>query len=67
MSDETKAKTVYSTLPMVECPHCGKTFQWDDYYDLKAGDDLVCQRCEKTIFCHSVDVITEAAFGTVQP
>lgn len=45
-----EAHTHWHELPMVECPHCGKEFQWDDYYDVKTGSETECSKCEKTIY-----------------
>lgn len=53
----------YVTFPMVECPHCGKEFQADDYYDLKSGDTITCQKCEKEIFVDDVDTVMTARFS----
>ena len=50
-----KEKHTYADFPMVECPHCGKTFQWEEYWDVQDGDDAECPKCEKTIYVHNVD------------
>lgn len=41
-------------FPMVTCPHCGVESQWDDYYNLKAGDHRECDKCGEQI--HILDV-----------
>ena len=46
---------MWQILPMITCPHCGKEFQVDDYYDLSAGDSITCGKCEKNIYIHATD------------
>lgn len=48
------------TFPMIECPHCGKEFQADDWYDVKHGSTMDCSKCEKTIHFSYVDTVTTA-------
>lgn len=55
---------VFASFPMVECPHCGKTFQWDDYYDLANDDEHDCPHCEKTIYVSCVDTQITATLST---
>jgi len=40
---------------MIECPHCGKETQIDDYYDYKSGDTFECPECEKEIYVAEID------------
>ena len=47
--------TVWCDLPICKCPHCGNQFQWQDYYDLKAGSTTECPVCEKTIHVLCMD------------
>lgn len=61
---ELPDNTTYGTMPMVDCPHCGKEFQWDDYYDVKAGDERDCPKCERTIHVESADVAIEVILST---
>jgi hypothetical protein len=42
-------------MPMCECPHCGKGWQQDDYYDVKTDDEFECPHCEKTAYVVFVD------------
>ena len=56
--------TLYTTFPMVRCPHCEKEFQVDDYYDLKIDDSFDCAHCEKEIYIHFLDTIIECELGT---
>jgi len=42
-------------FPMIECPHCGKETQIDDYYDYKSGDTFECPECEKEIYVAEID------------
>lgn len=55
--------TTQCNLPMVECPHCHKTFQFDDYYDIAIGDQITCQLCEKEIIVELVDTVTTVQLG----
>jgi endogenous inhibitor of DNA gyrase (YacG/DUF329 family) len=55
---------VSASFPMVECPHCGQTFQWDDYYDVANGDEHDCPRCGKTIYVSNVDITITATLST---
>ena len=48
----------WNNMPMVDCPHCRKEFQWDDYYDIKPGDTKECLYCEKVIHVIVVDTVT---------
>lgn len=40
---------MWTTLPMMTCPHCEQESQIDDYYELDAGDEITCPKCEKDI------------------
>lgn len=55
---------IYSSFPIVTCPHCQKEFQVDDYYDLGVGDSFHCVHCEEEIHIHFVDTIIECQLGT---
>ena len=46
----------WQNFPMIECPHCGKEIQVDDYYDLKGGDSFYCKNCEGEIYVWATDV-----------
>ena len=56
--------TIYSSFPMVRCPHCEKEFQVDDYYNFKIDDSFDCAHCEKEIFIHFLDTVIECQLGT---
>ena len=47
----------WQDFPMITCPHCGKEFQVDDYWDVCAGSTLDCPKCEKEIYVWAVDTI----------
>lgn len=49
---------------MVECPHCGREFQWDDYYDVKRGDDHECPKCERMIHVVEAEPVIEITLST---
>lgn len=55
---------VFTGFPMVTCPHCGVESQWDDYYDLRAGDERECEKCGKTVHVLSVEHVMHATVGT---
>ena len=55
---------IWVTFPMVECPHCGKTFQADDYYDIKHGSSMDCPKCEKQIHFFNVVTVIHALAST---
>jgi len=52
MTDRT-----YNDVPMIECPACGKTFQQDDYYDMKVRDVFECPRCERDLVIEEVQLV----------
>lgn len=56
-------QTATCDMPIATCPHCEKTFQWDDYYDIAVGDDHLCPLCEKTIHVLEIDKIISARLG----
>lgn len=58
---------VWSSFPIVRCPHCNKEFQVDDYYDLSVGDSFDCHKCEKEIFIIGLDTIIECELSTINP
>ena len=45
----------WQDFPMITCPHCGKEFQVDDYYNFSTGDSFDCGKCEKEIFIWATD------------
>jgi hypothetical protein len=47
--------TTSGFVPMLTCPSCDYEWQWDDYYDIKRGDERECPRCEKTAYVTDVD------------
>jgi excisionase family DNA binding protein len=57
-------ETRNNDMPQAECPHCGASFQWDDYYDLAAGDERDCPKCDKPIFVTEVEYIMHATLST---
>ena len=58
--------TICNDMPSAECPHCGAKFQWYDYYDLAAGDERECPKCEQTIYVTEVDYIIHATLSTTE-
>ena len=59
--------TTLNDIPSAECPHCGVAFQWDDYYEMEAGDTRECPQCEKVIYVTGVDTIIQATLSTEWP
>jgi len=57
-------RTRWSDLPLVRCPHCGKEFQRDDYYDIKVGDSFDCCFCEKEIYVIQKDTVISVNLST---
>ena len=55
---------IYSGFPMATCPHCEAEFQWDDYYDLAAGSEHDCPKCERTIYVLDTDIEITARLST---
>ena len=51
-------------MPMVECPHCEKEFQLDDYYDYETGQSFECNKCEMEIHVVGKDIIIELCLST---
>jgi uncharacterized Zn-finger protein len=61
MSNETHA----NSMPVAVCPHCGKEFHWDDYYELKGdNEEHECPHCEQTIYCTDVEAVMYATLST---
>lgn len=54
----------YNDLPIVECPHCARQIQIDDYYDLGAGDEVECPNCNKTIYVIDIETRMFARMGS---
>lgn len=50
-------------MPIVECPNCEQEFQWDDYYDVSAGNSRECQHCGSELEVLSVDITVECRIG----
>lgn len=46
-------------MPLWDCPSCRSIQQADDYYDLRSGDALVCNKCEHTFEIESVETVME--------
>lgn len=65
--EAAKRITYSESMPIVECPHCHKVFQWDDYYDMQEGDSRECPQCEKEIFVIGVSQVTTGMFSTHPP
>ena len=57
-------KKIWCSFPVVQCPHCGESFQVDDYYDLKKGDSITCHECEKEVYILMTETIIECELGT---
>jgi len=55
---------IWSSFPVVTCPHCKKEFQVEDYYDLKVDDSFECVHCEKEIYIYCLDTIMECQLST---
>lgn len=55
---------IWSTMPMVTCPHCEKEFQVDDYCFKQSGDTLYCQHCKKTIHILEMETVMSVRLGT---
>ena len=55
---------ILASMPIVECPHCGKEWQWDDYYNLHSGSVRTCPKCEKDVHVLSVDTVMYARLST---
>ena len=58
--------TTWNSMPIVQCPHCGKEQQLDDYYDLDVGDSRECQYCEKEMHIVNRETATLLELATVQ-
>lgn len=57
-------RRIYSSFPIVTCPHCECEFQVDDYYEMDIGDSFECHKCEKEIFILFKDIVIEVELGT---
>ncbi|KKK56233.1 hypothetical protein LCGC14_3066560 [marine sediment metagenome] len=57
--------TTWNSMPIVQCPHCGKEQQLDDYYDLDVGDSRECQYCEKEMHIVNRDTTINIELATV--
>lgn len=55
--------TTLNDMPMVECPNCDEEFQWDDYYDVKAGSTRECENCGTELEVLSVDTSIQCRVG----
>ena len=53
---------IWCDLPMVICPHCGKEFQLDDYWDL--GNSFDCNECQKEIYILQTNTVVSVCLGT---
>ena len=44
---------------MLECLHCGREWQYDDYYDGCVDDIITCPHCERGMRIEAVETILE--------
>jgi hypothetical protein len=51
-------------MPICECPYCEKTFHWNDYHDVKAGDTYECPCCTSIIYVRFVEYTITVTLGT---
>jgi endogenous inhibitor of DNA gyrase (YacG/DUF329 family) len=49
---------------MCECPHCGKEFQWEDYYLVEVGSTTECPKCKKTVHVRFIDWTVNVELST---
>lgn len=54
--NDTRPDTTICEVPMLQCPHCGREFQWGAYDDGSVADEIACPRCERVIYV--VDEVT---------
>ena len=57
----------FCDIPMLQCPHCGQEFQWDDYYDVDVGSKIDCPKCERVIYVDTVDHRIHVTLTTEEP
>lgn len=57
----------HGEFPVVECPHCNKEFQVDDYYEMGEGDEFDCRHCEKTIYVKYAETVIQVCLSTQPP
>jgi uncharacterized CHY-type Zn-finger protein len=58
--DSIKAsKNTWSRGDIITCIHCEKEFQLDEYYMYETGDEIECQKCEKTMYIVAKDTSIE--------
>ena len=60
-------KRTFCDMPIAECPHCGKQWQWDDYYDVSETSERDCPNCGKTCFVETVEHRIEVTLTTRSP
>jgi NAD-dependent SIR2 family protein deacetylase len=59
-----KSNTTLNDMPICECPYCEKTFHWDDYHNVEAGDTYECPCCTSIIYVRFVEYTITATLGT---
>jgi len=50
-------KTSIGYMPMMQCPSCGKDWQWDDYYNIQEDDERECPNCEAVAVVVETEVL----------
>ena len=53
----------WCNLPMLDCPHCEKEFQYDDYYDVHIDTEIDCPHCEKSFYILEKDTVIQVRIG----
>jgi len=51
------AKTSTGYMPMMTCPSCGKSWQWDDYYCVEVDSERECPFCGNTAIVSEKEVL----------
>lgn len=59
----TYRNTTGADMPVMECPGCGKEWQWDDYYDVRVGSERECPHCEKTVEVIEAEQVLHCRFA----
>lgn len=52
-----------SMMPMIDCPGCGKAWQWDDYYTIQVGSERECPHCGKTVEVIEAEQVMHCRFA----
>jgi endogenous inhibitor of DNA gyrase (YacG/DUF329 family) len=64
----SESKETKSNMPMAECPHCGKEWQWDDYYNLiPYHSSRECPGCKKEIYVLDIETVMWVRLSTEKP